>query len=330
MRFFQRKPRPGLNYSIEAIFDDVRRRLADRINAEVLVSSCLNDGYLSKFVNIFEAGLRQGRSVNHVTGEVHFLNLLMRHNTIVLTIHDCGFMERKRGVSRAIVRRLYLDGPVARARIVTANSETTKEEVVRYTRCNPDKVRVIPVPVNEAFRPSPREFNATCPTVLQIGTSYNKNIPRLAESLSDINCKVVIVGRLSDEQREALNRYRIDYNNVYNLSQQQMLEQYQRCDIVSFASTFEGFGMPIVEGNMVERVVITSNVSSMPEIAADAACLVDPFDVASIRAGFRRVIGDADYRQSLLENGRANRLRFDGQRIAAQYYELYEEIVNSK
>lgn len=84
--------------------------------------------------------------------------------------------------------------------------------------------------------------------------------------------------------------------------------------------------MPIVEANVVERPVIAGNVTSMPEIAGDAACLVDPYDVNAIREGVLRIIHDAPYRESLVENGRRNRERFRIETIARQYAEVYREL----
>ncbi len=82
-----------------------------------------------------------------------------------------------------------------------------------------------------------------------------------------------------------------------------MLEAYHRADIVSLVSTYEGFGMPIIEGQAIGRAVIAGNVASMPEIAGDGACLVDPYDVPAIRTGILRIINDPEYRESLIARG---------------------------
>ena len=74
------------------------------------------------------------------------------------------------------------------------------------------------------------------------------------------------------------------------------------------------------------RPVVTSNLLSMPEVAGDAACLVDPFDVASIRTGIHRVVRDAKYREELVARGFTNAERFRVEVIASQYAELYREI----
>jgi glycosyltransferase involved in cell wall biosynthesis len=132
---------------------------------------------------------------------------------------------------------------------------------------------------------------------------------------------------LSSQDRQQLESADVPYTTAENLSEQQMVEEYRHADLVSFTSIYEGFGMPIVEAQWVERPVVTSNVSSMPEVAGDGACLVDPYDVTSIRRGLERVMGDADYRSELIEAGRANRARFSLPTVAGQYLDLYGAIV---
>src|SRR5437870_3207613 len=72
--------------------------------------------------------------------------------------------------------------------------------------------------------------------------------------------------------------------------------------------------------------VVTSQVTAMPEVAGEGACLVDPYDVASIRNGILRVIDDASYRDFLVHRGFENVGRFDPRLIASQYARLYEEV----
>lgn len=326
VRYFQRKPKPGFNFSLEFIFDDIRKRLRNYIDAEIKISSYSNNGIFTKFGNIFEAAFRQSKNINHITGEIHFLDLLMSQKKVVLTILDCGPMYRKKGFAREFVRYLYLVLPIKKAAVVTTISETVKKEILSYTNCDSQKIVVIPVAVNEQYQPCPKEFNVEKPIILQIGTGPNKNVVRLIEALKDINCHLVIVGKLNDGILEAIKNTKIEYSNYVGLSNEEILKKYQLCDIVSFVSTFEGFGMPIVEANCVERVVVTSNMSSMPEVASDAACLVDPLDVRSIKAGFLKVIQNEIYRNSLIKNGEINRKRFDANNIAQSYLNIYRSI----
>ncbi|MCY2687946.1 glycosyltransferase family 4 protein [Salinimicrobium sp. TH3] len=325
VNYFQRRPRKGFNFSLEFIYDDLRRRLQKSIEPTVFISSCYNNGYLSKIFNILEAGLKQGNDINHITGELHFLNILMNRKKVVLTILDCGMIKRKKGLEKIIVNWFYLSLPISRARIITAISEETKKEILHYSKCDSDKIKVIPVPVSSIFQPFAKDFNQIKPVILQVGTTPNKNLLRLIQALEGLECHLSIVGKLSVEQLEALDTYKIEFSNEFNITDERLLEKYQECDLLSFISTFEGFGMPIVEAQMVERPVITANTSSMPEVAGRGAYLVDPFNVMEIRSGIREIIQNKELRSDLIELGKVNRKRFDGDLIAKMYLEVYKE-----
>lgn len=324
--FFQRRPRKGFSFSLEYIFNDVRKRLEKKINATVKICGKYNNGYFTKVFNIIEAGIKQSRGINHITGEVHFLNLLMRKQAVILTVLDCGMVHRKKGLAQWFITALYLTWPVRRSRYITSISEVTRQEIIAYTDCDPQKVVVIPVAISDQYKPYPKAFNETKPVILHIGTGYNKNLLRLIEALRDIPCHLIIVGKLETNYLDALLENQIDYSNEYNISNERLLEKYIECDILSFISTFEGFGMPIVEANAVERVAITSNVSSMPEVAGNAAHLVNPLDVEDMKRGFLTLISDRKYRNELLRNGRENKKRFDADRIANLYFALYQRM----
>ena len=187
---------------------------------------------------------------------------------------------------------------------------------------------MIPVAVSEVFRPTPKIFDEKCPVILQIGTAENKNILRLIEAISHIHCQLVVIGRLEESKVQMLEQYKVSYECKYDLSTEEVFAEYKRCDLVSFISTFEGFGMPIVEANWVERVVIAGNNSSMPDVAGGSALLVDAFSTDDIRSGIQKLIHDAQLRETLLTNGRMNRNRFLPQQIAEQYLEVYGAIWN--
>ena len=172
----------------------------------------------------------------------------------------------------------------------------------------------------------PKSFNIKNPMILQVGTTANKNIERLIEAIDGINCQLNIVGFLAEALIVKLQKHSINYLNFTDLTEEEIVEQYINCDIVSFVSTYEGFGMPIVEANATGRVVITSNLFSMPEVASNAAHIVDPYNIVDIKEGFLRIINDADYREGLIKKGLKNCKRFDGDEIANKYLQLYQKI----
>src|SRR5690606_6817480 len=166
------------------------------------------------------------------------------------------------------------------------------------------------------------------PLILLMGTKPNKNLERTLEALKGLNCKVLIVGSLTVEQSRLVEVYQIEYENKFNLSFEDIMECYSACDFVCFASTYEGFGMPIIEAQAVGRPVITSNIGAMEEVSAGSACQVNPYDVASIKEGILKVCEDEQYRNSLISKGLENIKRFQPEYIAQQYIELYKEIID--
>ncbi len=183
--------------------------------------------------------------------------------------------------------------PVKRCSYVTAISSATKNEILKYVHCDPDKIVVVPVAISEPFKRKDKPFNKLTPRILQIGTAPNKNIERLIEALKGMECVLIIVGNgIISEYEDKIQESGIHCSYLSGLSNEEMRNQYQLADIVVLPSTYEGFGMPILEAQAVGRPVLTANISSMPEVAGDAACLVDPYQVQEIRKGIKKIISD--------------------------------------
>ena len=317
----QRRPAAAY-FSIEGYFDRVRRALCRRVALSVFLLPRISSGFWRRLLNL-RAALQHRSALCHVTGDVHYVCLVLSRSRCLLTVHDCQILHRLHGWRRWLVKLLWYTLPVRKVARITVNSAETKRQLLKEVTFPPDRIHVIPVSVSELFQPSAHVFCTDRPRILQIGTKANKNVPRLLQALQGLNCHLDLVGPLDDKLQEQLAASGLAWTAWPRLSDQELLERYQQADIVAFVSTEEGFGMPIVESQWVERVCVTSNCSSMPEVAGDGACLVDPFDVQSIRAGFQRVISDAEYREQLIASGRINRLRFDAARIAEQFLEVY-------
>ena len=101
-----------------------------------------------------------------------------------------------------------------------------------------------------------------------------------------------------------------------------------QCEVFLYPSLRESFGIPILEGMACGAPVITSNTSSMPEIAGDAALLVDPFNPQEIKNAIQKVIHDEKFRQELKEKGFKQASKFSWENMARQYLNLYKEVYN--
>lgn len=265
----------------------------------------------------------------HITGNVEYCALVLPPNRTILTIHDLVLINHNKygWFKKLMFYYLWHYLPIKRARLVTCISLNTKNELLRFFPWSKDKIVVIPNPVDPEIVSKEKVFNADCPTILHIGTRENKNLERVAEALQGVSCKLRIIGELTDLQKEFLSNYHISYEAVCNLSDSEIRCEYNQCDIVSFPSTYEGFGMPIIEGYAAGRIVVTSNLSPMNVLAEDGAILVNPFDVKSIRQGFLSAIDDAQGRNEKVKRGLEIVKKYSAENIARQYEEAYADIL---
>jgi glycosyltransferase involved in cell wall biosynthesis len=314
-------------FSIERVFN----QLDGKFGEDIMAGKAYLPDYSSSLGNIFRNLLyvrKQKADIFHITGDVHYAVLALPARRTMLTIHDCVFIHRPRGIKRSLLKWLFLDWPVRHCRWITTISEATRQDILKNTRCPPEKIVVIPNPVDDRIRHIPALFNASRPAILFIGSTPNKNLERVIAALEGISCTLNIIGRINPAQISLLDQYRIEYANRYELSDEELARQYIEADLVLFPSTFEGFGLPVVEAQKTGRPVITSNIDPMKEVAGGAACLVDPYDTASIRAGVLSVIGDKTYREQLVEKGLLNAARFAPAEIGRRYQAYYKKLLS--
>lgn len=321
MNIFYRKKREGVN-SIESVFAAIDSKLIPHENIKLPLEGA-SPTILLKNCR-FAHNNKGGR--NHITGDTQYAVLGTGRHTL-LTIHDVGSAFTGNWLKRQYVKLLWFWLPTLVAKHISVISTATKTDVLKLCPWCKNKISVIHNPYNLAFEGDEKEQMERVPRILHIGTKPNKNLERTIDALKDIDCVLVIIGKLSDNQGDLLKTNRIKFENAYDIPFEQLVEEYRKCDIVSFPSTFEGFGMPIIEAQAAMRLVLAGDIPVLRDVAGEnGALFVNPNDVNDIKNGFLKLMKDENIRHELVTNGKENIKRFHPSRIADEYNAIYETL----
>lgn len=321
---FSRRAYSGA-YSIEQVFHDINKEMPSDIAVREVRNREYSRGLLPRLRDALRAWRQRGH-VNHVIGDVHYLNLFLPRKRTILTIHDCEMVKRAKGLRRFILWLFWIRIPVARAGTVVVISESTRADLETLLGYECIGIKVIENPVSPLFQPTPSRTIGRLPEVLHIGTKPNKNFDRLIEAVSGLPLKLVVIGRLSETQRSQIQEAQLEWENRLNLNNDEIVKAYQRATLLSFVSLSEGFGLPIIEAQATGCPVLTSDREPMRSVAGEGALLVDPEDSTAIRNGLEDLLDNSELRKKLIAAGRLNVARFTGTKIANQYAALYREV----
>ncbi|MCA9981907.1 MAG: glycosyltransferase family 4 protein [Anaerolineales bacterium] len=263
----------------------------------------------------------------------------------VATVHDLGYHYFPSAHTRQQVAYLRWSTRhnARRSRLVLADSQATKDDLCRFDHINPDKIRVVypavdPQLARDLAEPPSLPAGISPPYLLFLSTLQpRKNVVRLLEAFTavaeQIPHQLVLAGKLgwqSEPIRAALDelptavRARVLLPGF--VPDMQKAHLIAGADALLYPSLHEGFGFPLLEGNVCGTAVLASNSSSLPELAGEgAALLVDPLDTAAIATAVRRLATDETLRQSLVQRGYENVRRFSWANTAVQTLAILEE-----
>lgn len=319
---------PAMGFSIGKVFKPIEEWMNKSMEVDSIYLPATNYSLVGLWKNVkatLQAVRQKEYDIIHITGADNYLLPFLRNKNVVVTVHDLGFYTNHRNTVRAKWVFFTRVMPLKLATRITFISTKSMCEAKDLIRLREEQCMVIPNAVDPDFVYNKKKIDAYNPVILHIGTGPNKNLLRTLEALKGIRCHLRIIGKLGAIELVKLKSSGISYSNVYNLTDKEILKEYIKCDIVNFPSYYEGFGMPIIEGQKVGRVVVTSNLPPMNEIAGEGAVLVNPFDVMSIHNGYVKAKEETEL---YISKGLDNVKRFDIDNIANKYNTLYHKILD--
>jgi glycosyltransferase involved in cell wall biosynthesis len=221
----------------------------------------------------------------------------------------------------------------ARSDLIIAVSAFTAGQVEELLHVERFKIRVIPHGTRPA--PEPELPVARENIILSVGAiQRRKNVVRLVEAFEGMPAgwELHLAGSFGFESERALARIaassrKPDIRVLQYVTADQLEDLYRRASILAFPSLAEGFGMPILDAMARGVPVLTSNTSAMPEVAGDAALLVDPTDVSSIARALLRLTEDSSLRASLIQAGFARAKQLTWEKSVDATWRVYQELM---
>ncbi len=282
-------------------------------------------------LNLFHA---PGYAMPPVGAPRHVFTL---HDLTVLSHPHCHTLDNRVRSLTSVTEALI------RGSTILAVSKATREEAVRLLELPFDSVEVVPPMLNPVFQVAgDRDADATAAARLCVRQPYvlavaslepRKNFGRLLDAWSSLGGttgahQLVVVAAEGWRQgriRRRLERMTGDGSvvKIGHIADDVLAALYRRANAFVFPSLAEGFGLPVAEAMACGTPVVTSQISSMPEVAADAALLVDPEDVDEIAAAIERMLGDRDLRRRLRDRGLEQARVFFSEALVPRLFEVY-------
>lgn len=275
----------------------------------------------------------------------------VRRARTLLTVHDLSFIRLPKCADAHL--RAYLNKVVPRsvhrADLILADSQSTKDDLVELLGAAPGRIEVVYPGVEERFRPIEdqalleqvrQRYHLPSRFILGLGTLQpRKNFIRLIEAFANLqtcelaNLKLVIAGGkgwLYEEIFATVERLGLEGKVVFPgfVADEDLPALYNLAELFVFPSLYEGFGLPPLEAMACGTPVVTSNVSSLPEVVGEAGLMVKPTDAESLTEAMRRVLEDEALREEMIAKGLEQARKFTWKEAAAKLLSLYETLNN--
>ncbi|MGL4570271.1 MAG: glycosyltransferase family 4 protein [Clostridium sp.] len=273
-------------------------------------------------------------------------------NTVV-TIHDLIPYIMPETVGPGYLKRFLRDMPniIDKSKGILTVSEYSKKDILRFFKGYPeDKIFVTPLSANYEFKPMDKNvcrdiinkrFNFDCPYILYIGGfSARKNVKGIIDAFSKVykslnkQYKLLLGGSLKDEGislKQYVEQINLEDKVIFTgfLDNSDLPILYNGADVFVYPSYYEGFGLPPLEAMSCKTCVITSNVTSIPEVTKDSAILINPNIEGELSNSLYEVLSNDSLREELSENGYKRSLQFSWRQTAQNTLNAYKSILDT-
>ncbi|MFA6888680.1 MAG: glycosyltransferase [Candidatus Woesearchaeota archaeon] len=282
-------------------------------------------------------------------GPAFFLPLLKPNKCkYVVTVHDITFIKFKEMFTWETYwyYNFFFNSTLRKADIVLCDSNSTKKDIMSYAPYFVEtNINAIHLGVKKENIISKREteikkkYNLSFPFYLFVGTfSPRKNILRIIQAWQkrkDLKIKLILIGKkgwLFEEIFTYIKESNLENDILFldYIPEEDLPYFYYLAEALLFPSLYEGFGLPILEAMAYGCPVITSNISSMPEIAGDAALFIDPLNINEITKAMETIVQDKKLREKLIKKGYERVTKFSWQKMAEKTREVYDNITNKR
>lgn len=237
----------------------------------------------------------------------------------IFTIHDLNHIDRSENSS--FLKRLYYKWIMLRAcrhaKAVLTVSEFSKQRIVEWSGIPAARVINVGNGVDAEYSPSAVAFRPGYPYMLSVSNrKAHKNEPRLIEAFARASMpaglRLLLTGTATPELMELIEQYQLQERVLFigRVAETDLPGLYSGALALLFPSLYEGFGLPVIEAMASGCPVLTSNTTSLPEVAGDAAMLVDPTSVQAIADGISSICGDELLRIAMIRKGYLQAAKF--------------------
>ena len=263
-----------------------------------------------------------------------------KNKKLILTLHDVAFLTYPESFSKVFqyYYQFLVPRVIKRANKIITISETSKREILRYYPYAKGKIEVIALGVDDKFKVLPDIAKEKI--ILYVGSlNLRKNFISVISAFQQLNradYKLIVVGNFSSQfsinstTKQVVEEAKKNPNIIFksHIDDNTLVKIYNQAELLLFPSFYEGFGLPPLEAMACGTPVLTSNISSMPEVCADAALYCNPHDIDDITSKISLLLEDKNLQEKMREKGLLHVKKFTWDQASKKHLKVFKSLLS--